>query len=110
MFDYDRFSRNDVVGEVRMNMDEFDVVSSVEVWGEITKNKKVLLLAFMCYATALESKSYTVCATNISLNSCFIYLPYYKILPCISWQVTMRTNFCDGAFQPILVHSQKKKN
>lgn len=40
VFDYDRFSRNDVIGEVRMTMDEFDVTSSIEVWGEITKNKK----------------------------------------------------------------------
>lgn len=40
VFDYDRFSRNDVIGEVRMSMDEFDVTSSIEVWGEITKNKK----------------------------------------------------------------------
>ncbi|KAK7867767.1 hypothetical protein R5R35_002266 [Gryllus longicercus] len=40
VFDYDRFSRNDVIGEVRMTMDEFDVTSSIEIWGEITKNKK----------------------------------------------------------------------
>ena len=41
VFDYDRFSRNDVIGEVRMSMEEFDVTnSSIEVWGEITKNKK----------------------------------------------------------------------
>lgn len=40
VFDYDRFSRNDVIGEVRMSMDELDVTSNVEVWGEITKNKK----------------------------------------------------------------------
>lgn len=40
VFDYDRFSRNDVIGEVRMKMDEFDITSSLEVWGEITKNKK----------------------------------------------------------------------
>ncbi|XP_069679365.1 synaptotagmin-5 [Periplaneta americana] len=40
VYDYDRFSRNDIVGEVRMSMDEFDVTSSVEVWGEITKTKK----------------------------------------------------------------------
>jgi len=64
VFDYDRFSRNDVVGEVCMNMDEFDVASSVEIWGEITKNKKVLLLTFMCYATAVESKSYTIVLSN----------------------------------------------
>jgi hypothetical protein len=47
VFDYDRFSRNDVVGEVCMSMDEFDVASDVEVWGEITKNKKVLLFVFL---------------------------------------------------------------
>ncbi|KAF2901710.1 hypothetical protein ILUMI_04471, partial [Ignelater luminosus] len=40
VFDYDRFSRNDVIGEVRMSMDEYDVTSSIEVWGEIIKNKK----------------------------------------------------------------------
>ncbi|XP_046395716.1 uncharacterized protein LOC124162979 [Ischnura elegans] len=40
VFDYDRYSRNDVVGEVCMSMEEFDVTSSIEVWGEITKNKK----------------------------------------------------------------------
>lgn len=40
VFDYDRFSRNDVIGEVRMSMDEFDITSNIEVWGEITKNKK----------------------------------------------------------------------
>lgn len=40
VFDYDRFSRNDVIGEVRMSMEDFDVTSNIEVWGEITKNKK----------------------------------------------------------------------
>lgn len=30
-----------------MSMDEFDVASDVEVWGEITKNKKVLLFVFL---------------------------------------------------------------
>ncbi|CAG2053592.1 unnamed protein product [Timema podura] len=40
VFDYDRFSRNDVVGEVTIGMEELDVSSNVEIWGEITKNKK----------------------------------------------------------------------
>lgn len=40
VFDYDRFSRNDVIGEVRMGMDEYDVTSNIEVWGEIMKHKK----------------------------------------------------------------------
>ncbi|KAL0268764.1 UNVERIFIED_CONTAM: hypothetical protein PYX00_010581 [Menopon gallinae] len=40
VFDYDRFSRNDVVGEVRMPLADVEVSFGVEVWGEITKNKK----------------------------------------------------------------------
>lgn len=41
VFDYDRFSRNDVIGEVSMSMEDFDVSGgTLEVWGEITKNKK----------------------------------------------------------------------
>lgn len=40
VFDYDRFSRNDVIGEVQMGMSEYDVTSDIEVWGEIMKNKK----------------------------------------------------------------------
>ncbi|XP_015608794.1 synaptotagmin-5 isoform X2 [Cephus cinctus] len=43
VFDYDRFSRNDVVGSVRVAMDELELVSSsssVEVWGEIAREKK----------------------------------------------------------------------
>jgi len=41
VFDFDRFSRNDVIGEVRVRIDELDLSSSLEIWGEITRNKKV---------------------------------------------------------------------
>lgn len=40
VFDYDRFSRNDVIGEVRMTIEDYDVTSSVEVWAELRKAKK----------------------------------------------------------------------
>ncbi|KAK6619539.1 hypothetical protein RUM43_012296 [Polyplax serrata] len=40
VFDYDRFSRNDVIGEVKMSMMNIEVTSSIEIWGEITKAKK----------------------------------------------------------------------
>ncbi|XP_074097333.1 synaptotagmin beta isoform X2 [Cotesia typhae] len=43
VFDYDRYSRNDVVGSVRVAMEELELVSStspVEVWGEIAREKK----------------------------------------------------------------------
>ncbi|XP_071574412.1 synaptotagmin-5 isoform X1 [Temnothorax nylanderi] len=43
VFDYDRFSRNDVVGSVRVAMDSLELVSStssVEVWGEIARERK----------------------------------------------------------------------
>ena len=41
VFDYDRYSRNDVVGEVSMRLDEFNVTTNTEVWAEVVKNKKV---------------------------------------------------------------------
>ncbi|KAG8201580.1 hypothetical protein JTE90_011246 [Oedothorax gibbosus] len=41
VFDYDRFSRNDVTGEVRIQMCEVDITSEIEVWSEIQKSGKV---------------------------------------------------------------------
>ncbi|XP_070169698.1 synaptotagmin-5 isoform X2 [Polyergus mexicanus] len=43
VFDYDRFSRNDVVGSLRVAMDSLELVSStssVEVFGEIARERK----------------------------------------------------------------------
>lgn len=40
VFDFDKFSRNDVVGEILLHMSEVDVTSDLEVWSEIKKNKK----------------------------------------------------------------------
>jgi hypothetical protein len=43
VFDYDRFSRNDVVGSVKVVMDTVQLVSStssVEVWSEIERDRK----------------------------------------------------------------------
>nr|XP_050860857.1 synaptotagmin-6 isoform X2 [Vespula vulgaris]XP_050860858.1 synaptotagmin-6 isoform X2 [Vespula vulgaris] len=43
VFDYDRFSRNDIVGSVRVAMDSLELPStssSIEVWGEIEREKK----------------------------------------------------------------------
>ncbi|XP_054720947.1 synaptotagmin-6-like [Uloborus diversus] len=41
VFDYDRFSRNDVTGEVRLSMCELDITSELEVWSEIHKSGRV---------------------------------------------------------------------
>ena len=41
MFDYDRYSRNDVVGEVSIRLEDFNVTTNLEVWAEVVKNKKV---------------------------------------------------------------------
>ncbi|XP_011304547.1 synaptotagmin-6 isoform X1 [Fopius arisanus] len=43
VFDYDRYSRNDVVGSVRIAMEELELdssSSSIEIWGEIAGEKK----------------------------------------------------------------------
>ncbi|CAL1283779.1 unnamed protein product [Larinioides sclopetarius] len=41
VFDYDRYSRNDVTGEVRIQMCELDITSEIEVWSEIQKSGRV---------------------------------------------------------------------
>lgn len=40
VFDYDKFSRNDMVGEVRLALRDVDVTSELEVWSSIKRNKK----------------------------------------------------------------------
>ncbi|XP_012261413.2 synaptotagmin-5 isoform X2 [Athalia rosae] len=43
VFDFDRYSRNDVIGSVRVMMDKLELVSStssVEIWGEIARERK----------------------------------------------------------------------
>ncbi|BET02094.1 Hypothetical protein NTJ_14911 [Nesidiocoris tenuis] len=40
VFDYDRYSRNDVIGELRLDLAEVDTTSSVEIWADIDKIKK----------------------------------------------------------------------
>lgn len=41
VFDYDRYSRNDVVGQVSMRLEDFTVTSNLEVWAEVVKSKAV---------------------------------------------------------------------
>ncbi|XP_076335986.1 uncharacterized protein LOC143239075 isoform X2 [Tachypleus tridentatus] len=41
VFDYDRYSRNDVTGEVRVQMRDIEVTNEVEVWSNITKTEQV---------------------------------------------------------------------
>ncbi|XP_076322040.1 synaptotagmin 1-like [Tachypleus tridentatus] len=41
VFDYDRFSRNDITGDVRVKMCDLDVTTEVEVWSEISKTDKI---------------------------------------------------------------------
>ncbi|XP_055383643.1 synaptotagmin-5 [Condylostylus longicornis] len=38
--DYDRYSHNDIIGEVRILIDELDLSKSVEIWGDVLRIKK----------------------------------------------------------------------
>ncbi|CAH1159704.1 unnamed protein product [Phaedon cochleariae] len=76
VFDYDRYSRNDVVGDVTMTMSEFDVANSVEIWGEITKNKKPKedtqeVLISLSYLPSAERLTVVLLkARNLFLSQC----------------------------------------
>jgi len=41
VLDFDRYSRNDVVGEVTLALEEFDITTNLEVWADVSQNKKV---------------------------------------------------------------------
>uniref|UniRef100_A0A1A9WE84 C2 domain-containing protein n=1 Tax=Glossina brevipalpis TaxID=37001 RepID=A0A1A9WE84_9MUSC len=40
VLDYDRYSHNDIIGEVRIRIDELDVTKSIEIWGDLLRTKK----------------------------------------------------------------------
>lgn len=40
VLDYDRYSHNDIVGEVRIKIDDLDLSKSVEIWGDLLKTKR----------------------------------------------------------------------
>ncbi|KAJ8949692.1 hypothetical protein NQ314_008155, partial [Rhamnusium bicolor] len=86
VFDYDRFSRNDVIGEVTMTMNEFDIGSSIEIWGEITKNKKPReelqeILVSLSYLPSAERLTVVLLkARNLFLPQCKEHMdPFVKV-------------------------------
>lgn len=42
VLDYDRYSHNDIIGEVRVNLDDMDLSKSIEIWGDLVRVKKPL--------------------------------------------------------------------
>lgn len=42
VLDYDRYSHNDIVGEVRIKIDDLELSKSVEIWGDLLKTKRSL--------------------------------------------------------------------
>lgn len=38
--DYDRYSHNDIIGELRIQVDELDLSKSLEIWGDVIRTKK----------------------------------------------------------------------
>ncbi|XP_064544810.1 synaptotagmin-11 isoform X1 [Drosophila montana] len=40
VLDYDRYSHNDIIGEVRISVNGLDLSKSVEIWGDLLRTKK----------------------------------------------------------------------
>lgn len=56
-YDFDKFSRHDVIGEVQVHLEQVDVSSSVEVWSDIEKVTEVCIYSKLPFA----SKATSVC-------------------------------------------------
>ena len=41
IYDFDKFSRNDVIGTVNFNFSEVDVSTTVELWWDIQRQQRV---------------------------------------------------------------------
>ncbi|XP_013383094.1 synaptotagmin-6-like [Lingula anatina] len=71
VYDYDKFSRNDIIGEVSVHLDSIDVSTSVEVWcdierySEVTSNLGELLLSLSYLPTAERLTVVVLKATNL---------------------------------------------
>lgn len=40
VLDYDRYSHNDVIGELRIRIDDLELARSTEIWGDLVRMKK----------------------------------------------------------------------
>lgn len=40
VLDYDRYSHNDIIGELRIKIDDLELSKSVEIWGELIRHRK----------------------------------------------------------------------
>lgn len=40
VLDYDRYSHNDIIGELRIGIDELELTKSTEIWGDLLRVKK----------------------------------------------------------------------
>ncbi|XP_030745719.1 synaptotagmin-1 [Sitophilus oryzae] len=97
VFDYDRFSRNDIIGEVSMVLADYDFANSIEIWGEITKNKKPPeelqeLLVSLNYLPSAERLTLSVVkARNLFLPQDKEFIdPYVKVYLIVNGKRTKK--------------------
>lgn len=112
VFDYDRYSRNDVVGSVRVAMEELELVSStspVEVWGEIAREKK----APEDIQEVLVSLSYLPSAERLTvmiLKARNLFPPQVKNVLFDYHSLTIQFNLSILMILIKIIYMQKKEN
>ncbi|KAG1681210.1 Synaptotagmin-9 [Nymphon striatum] len=63
LFDYDRFSRNEIIGEVKVDLEEIDVTSELEVW-----NPQEILVSLSYLPSAERLTVVVLKAKNLPLH------------------------------------------
>ncbi|XP_076332292.1 synaptotagmin-1-like [Tachypleus tridentatus] len=90
IFDYDRFSRNGITGEVKVQMCNFDVTTDVEVWSDITKmeqvskNRPELLLSLNYLPSAGRLTVVILKASNLMPSEYKVHDSYVKV--CLTYR------------------------
>lgn len=73
VFDYDKFSRHKLVGEVRIDLSKVETSNSVEMWCDVQKQNPVRTLFFK-----FNKKN----RTHVNKTKCYIRLSKIKCLYC----------------------------
>lgn len=95
VLDYDRYSHNDIIGELKIQIYDLDLSKSVEIWGDLVRTKKPpeerpeILLSLNYLPSAERLTIVVMKARNLDT----VQEPYVKVCSCFSFLNCKQMNF-----------------